>query len=105
MLKILWTRKEIAPEQFLLLSTIFRYLMLDLCVKTRIRFSLRDTRLFEITEVVITRVERTVFRETFIPLYVVLYEKKADVLLQICFILIPNILNFGFTMIFLSTEI
>ena len=31
--------------------------MLDLYVKTRIRFSLRDTWLFEITEVEITRVD------------------------------------------------
>ena len=58
MLKILWKRGEIAPqEQFLLLSTIFCYLMLDFFVKTRIRFSLRDKRLFEITEVEITRVD------------------------------------------------
>ena len=58
MLKILWNRGEIAPEeQFLLLSTIFCYLMLDFCVKTRIRFSVRDKRLFEITEVEITRVD------------------------------------------------
>ena len=57
MLKILWKRGEIAPkEQFVLLSTIFCYLMLDFYVKTRIRFSLRDKRLFEITEVEITRV-------------------------------------------------
>ena len=57
MLKILWKRGEIAPEeQFLLLSTIFCYLILDFSVKTRIRFSLRDKRLFEITEVEITRV-------------------------------------------------
>ena len=49
---------EIAPEeQFLPLSTIFLYLMLDLYVKTGIRFSLRDKRLFEITEVEITRVD------------------------------------------------
>ena len=49
---------EIAPEeQFLLLSTIFCYLMLDFYVKTRIRFSLRDKRLFEITGVEITRVD------------------------------------------------
>ena len=49
---------EIAPEeQFLPLSTIFYYLMLlDFYVKTGIRFSLRDKRLFEITEVEITRV-------------------------------------------------
>ena len=58
MLKILWITGEIAPEeQFLPLSTIFYYLMLDFCVKTGIRFSLRDKRLFEITEVEITRVD------------------------------------------------
>ena len=58
MLKILWKRGEIAPEeQFLLLFTIFSYLMLDFYVKTRIGFSLRDKRLFEITEVEITRVD------------------------------------------------
>ena len=52
MLKILWKRGEIAPEeQFLVLSTIFCYLVLDFYVKTRIRFSLRDKRLFELTEV------------------------------------------------------
>ena len=32
-------------------------LMLDFYVKTRVRFSLRDKRLFEITEVEITRVD------------------------------------------------
>ena len=48
-------------EQFLLLSTIFCYLMLDFYVKTRIRFSLRDKRLFEITKVEITRVDCTFF--------------------------------------------
>ena len=58
MLKILWKRGEIAPEeQFLLLFTIFSYLMLGFYVKTRIGFSLRDKRLFEITEVEITRVD------------------------------------------------
>ena len=58
MLKILWKRGKIAPqEQFLPLSTIFYYLMLDFYVKTGIRFSLRDKRLFEITEVEITRVD------------------------------------------------
>ena len=58
MMNILWKRGEIAPgEQFLLLSTIFCYLVLDFYVKTRIRFSLRDKRLFEITEVEITRVD------------------------------------------------
>ena len=49
---------EIAPEeQFLPLSTIFYYMMLDFYVRTGIRFSLRDKRLFEITEVEITRVD------------------------------------------------
>ena len=58
MMKILWKRGEIAlEEQFLFLSTIFCYLMLDFYVKTRIGFSLRDKRLFEITEVEITRVD------------------------------------------------
>ena len=58
MLKILWKRGKIAPEkQFLPLSTIFYYLMLDFYVKTGIRFSVRDKRLFEITEVEITRVD------------------------------------------------
>ena len=58
MLKILWKRGKIAPEeQFLLLSTILYYLMLDFCVKTGIGFSLRDERLFEVTEVEITRVD------------------------------------------------
>ena len=49
---------EIATEeQFLLLSTLFCYLMLDFFVKRRTRFSLRDKRLFEIIEVEITRVD------------------------------------------------
>ena len=56
-LKILWKRGEIAPkEQFLLFSTIFCCLLADLCIKTGTRFSLRDKRLFEISEVEITRV-------------------------------------------------
>ena len=63
MLKILWKRGEIAPEeQFLRLSTIFCYLMLDFYVKTRMRFSLRDKQLLEITEVKITRVEVKITR-------------------------------------------
>ena len=58
MLKILWKRGEIAPqEQFLLFSTIFCNLILDFCVITRTRFFLRDKRLFEITEVEITRAD------------------------------------------------
>ena len=49
---------EIAPkEQFLPLSIIFYYLMLDFYVKTGIRFFFRDKRLFEITKVEITRVD------------------------------------------------
>ena len=58
MLKILWKRGEIAPEeQFLLLFTIISYLILDFYVTTRIGFSLRDKQLFGITEVEITRVD------------------------------------------------
>ena len=61
MLKILWKMGEIAPEeQFLPLSTIFYYLMLDFYVKTGIRFSLCDKRLFEIMEVEIPRVDCTI---------------------------------------------
>ena len=38
-LKILWKREEIAPqEQFLLFSTIFCHLLLDFYVKTEARF-------------------------------------------------------------------
>ena len=55
---MLWKRGEIAPEeQFLLLPTIFCYRMVDLYVRARIRFTLRDKRLFEIIEVEITRVD------------------------------------------------
>ena len=58
MLKILWKREDIAPEeQFLLLSTILCYLKLNFYVKIRIRLSIRDKRSFEITEVEITRVD------------------------------------------------
>ena len=53
MLKILWKREE----QFLLLSRLFCYLVLDFYVKTRIRFSLRDKQLFEATEDEITKVD------------------------------------------------
>ena len=44
-------------EKLLPISTIFCNLIFDFCVKTRTRFSLRDKRLFEITEVEITRVD------------------------------------------------
>ena len=44
-------------EQFLLLAIISCYLMLDIYVKTGIRFSLREKRLREITEFEITRVD------------------------------------------------
>ena len=71
MLKILRKRGEIAPgEQFLPLSTIFYYLMLDFYVKTGIRFSLRDKQLFEITEVEITRVDCIFFRFTILILFI-----------------------------------
>ena len=51
-------RGEIAPEeQFLLLYTIFCYLVLGFYVKTMIRFSLRNKWLFEIIKVEITRVD------------------------------------------------
>ena len=44
-MKILWKRGEIAPkEQFLLFSTLFCCLLVDLCIKTGTRFSLRDKR-------------------------------------------------------------
>ena len=57
---------EIAPEeQFLPLFTIFYDLKLDFFVKTGIRFSLRDKRLFEITEVEITRVDCISMTDTF----------------------------------------
>ena len=49
---------ETAPEeQFLLLSTIFCYMILYFYVKTGMRFSLRDKQLFEIIEAKITRVD------------------------------------------------
>ena len=52
---------EIAPEeQFLPFSTIFYYLMSDFYVKKGIRISLRDKRIFEITEVEITTVDCTI---------------------------------------------
>ena len=51
-------RRNCSPqEQFLFFSTIFHNLILDFCVITRTRFFLRDKRLFEITEVEITRVD------------------------------------------------
>ena len=43
--------------QFLLFSKIFCCLLVDLCVKTGTRFSLRDKRIFEISEFEITRVD------------------------------------------------
>ena len=52
-----YCRKGEKLEQFLLLSTIFCYLMLDFYVKTMIPFSPRDKRLFEIAEVEITKVD------------------------------------------------
>ena len=52
-LKILWKSGEIAP----LFSTIFSYLLLVFHFDTGTRFSLRDKRLFEISDVEITRVD------------------------------------------------
>ena len=76
MLKMLWNRGEISPEeQLLLLSTIFCYLMLDFYVKTGISFSLRNKRLFETTEVEITRVDCTYFFFNF-----------ADVSFLVCYL-------------------
>ena len=45
----------------MLFSTIFYNLILDFCVITRTRFFLRDKRLFEITEVEITRVDCSLY--------------------------------------------
>ena len=46
-------------------STIFYNLILDFCVKTRTRFSLRDKRLLEIIEVEIMRVDCTILLQCF----------------------------------------
>ena len=55
-LKILWKRGEIAPkEQFLLFSIIFSHVV-RFSSLGRTRFSLRDKRLFDISEVGIARV-------------------------------------------------
>ena len=56
--KILWKRGEIAPAISPLFHNIF-YMLLDFHVKAGTRFSLRDKRLFEISEVEITRVNCT----------------------------------------------
>ena len=56
-LEIYWKycgKEEKSKEKFLLFSTIFCCLLVDLCVKTGTRFSLRDKRLFEISEFEIT---------------------------------------------------
>ena len=45
------------------ISTIFCYLYLDFHVKTGTRISLRDKRLFEISEVEITRVDCSYFNK------------------------------------------
>ena len=46
--------KLLLRSKFLLFSAIFCCLLVDLCVKTGTRFSLRDKRLFEISEFEIT---------------------------------------------------
>ena len=53
---VIWFLKFNNVEK-LLFSTIFCYLFLDFHVKTGTRISLRDKRLFEISEVEITRVD------------------------------------------------
>ena len=70
---------EIVPEeQFLPLSTIFYDLMLDFYLKTGIRFSLRDKRLFEITEVEITRVDCILLTcATIITFYFLLFLRRV----------------------------
>ena len=61
---MLWKRGEIAhKEQFLLFSTIFCCLLVDLCGKTGARFSLRDKWLFKISEVEVTRVDCIIFSQ------------------------------------------
>ena len=92
MLKILWKRGKIAPEeQFLPLSAIFCYLILDFYVLTRTRFFLRDKRLFEITEVEITRVDCNIFSDrtmkflifwTFLPLVICLLSESISKLCE-----------------------
>ena len=66
-------------QQFLLFSTIFCNLIFDFCVKTRTRFSLRDKRLFEITEVEIMRVDCTniIFGLNFCDLAIDVNEKEV----------------------------
>ena len=54
-LKILWKRQEIGAISPL--SAIFCYLFLDFYVDTGSSISLRDKRLFEISEIEITRVD------------------------------------------------
>ena len=56
---------------FFLLSTIVCCLILAFYVKTRIRFSLRDKQLFEITEVEITRVDCNYVASTLIRYFYV----------------------------------
>ena len=56
-MKILCKRAEIAHyDLFLLFSTVFCYMLLDFNVKIGTKFSLRDKRLFEMSEVEIMRV-------------------------------------------------
>ena len=61
MLRILWKRGKIAPDcsRGAISPLIYNILlpMSDFYVKTRIRFSLQDKRLFEITKVEITKVD------------------------------------------------
>ena len=65
-------------SNFLLFSTIFCYLLLDFHVKTGTRFSFRDTRLCEISEVAITRVD-CIFYSILFSEVVWLVERKRKV--------------------------
>ena len=49
--------RNCSPGAILFFSTILCNLILDSCVKTRIKFSLRDKQLFEIIEVELMRVD------------------------------------------------
>ena len=58
-------------------SIIFCYLLLAFHVKTMIRLSLRDKRLFEISEVEITRVYCTFKRDSAVKLCLLSSEKGS----------------------------
>ena len=110
-MKILWKRGEIAPkEQFLLFSAIFCCLLADLCVITGTRFSLRDKRLFEISEFEITRVdcicnicsfleEAVTISETFTVTDLFLIMKVFFFCFFFCFFVLPYLQKQRFSML------